>query len=171
MAKFVSDAEHALKGTVARPRVNNLINLVVEGGRPTCPRALSKTARKEWRTMLKLLESRGVLDPGTGPNLELWARTKARWIECITDLDTHGLVLKATKTTSRGELYTVETENPMLKIAQDCEATLLQLLKAFGLEPASRERVKKVRTTVGRASEPAWVTKLKAEAKDAGPEE
>jgi P27 family predicted phage terminase small subunit len=162
----LSDEQHALQGTELRSRVPNVISLVAQGGRPKCPRNMSKPARKEWLAMVKLLESRSVLDPGAGATLEMWAITKARWNDCIADINARGLMVEVTKATSKGGIYTVTTENPMLKIAETCEAQLQQLSKALGIEPASREKVKKVKAVARANAEPAWLTKLKEQPDD-----
>jgi P27 family predicted phage terminase small subunit len=160
----LSDELHALKGTVLRSRsARRVIPLSLLAGRPKCPRHLSKAARKEWLAIVKLLESRGVLDPGAGPTLELYADTRVRWLAAKADLDKRCLMVQVTKSTSKGEIYSVEVENPYLKIAQDCEATLQQLAKALGIEPASREKVKKVKAIAKADATPAWLTKLRQE--------
>jgi P27 family predicted phage terminase small subunit len=163
--------QHALQGTERRVTVPNVINLAVQGGRPKCPRHLSKAARKEWMAIVKLLESRSVLDPGAGNTLELWATTKARWLEAKQDLETRGLMLQVQKATSKGELYMTEAENPMLAISEKCEAQLIQLTKALGIEPASREKVKKVKTVARAANTPAWLVNLHEKEKTNGPDD
>lgn len=152
---------HALKGT-HQQRENNVIPLALVGGRPTCPKHLSKAARKEWLAAVKLLEARGTLEPGCGPTLNLYAVLMARWLEAKADIDARGLQIKTKKTTSRGEIYEVEIENPMLRIAQDSEAQLQQLTKTLGIAPDAREKVKKVKT-VARAGAvlPAWYVPAK----------
>jgi P27 family predicted phage terminase small subunit len=161
----LSDDLHALKGTVPEPRKASVVPLALLGGRPKCPRHLSKAARKEWLAAVKLLEARCTLDPGAGPTLELYATTKARWLECMADLDKRGLMVTVTKATSKGDLYEVEIENPMLEIAQNCESALMQLTKTLGIAPDAREKVKKVKA-VGRASTlPAWLTQLQGKDK------
>src|SRR5579862_2366973 len=129
----LSDQEHALKGTERRCRVPNVISLATTAGRPTCPRSLSKAAKKEWRAIVNLLESRSVLDPGAGPTLELYANIRARYLKAMADVDKNGEQIMQTKSTSKGELYTVLVENPYLKIATECEAQLMQLTKTLGI--------------------------------------
>ena len=159
----LTEAEAALKGVASKAKV---VPLVLVGGRPKCPRTLSKAARKEWLAVVKLLETRSTLDPGAGPTLELYATTKARWLECMARLDKEGLMVTVTKATSKGDLYDIEAENPVLEIAQACEAALQQLTKTLGIAPDAREKVKKVKAVARASAEPAWFTKLKAEVKD-----
>jgi|HubBroStandDraft_1064217.scaffolds.fasta_scaffold156152_3 P27 family predicted phage terminase small subunit len=153
---------HALKGTEPQPRKPNVIPLALLAGRPKCPRTLSKAARMEWLAALKLLESRGTLDPGAGPTLELYATTKARWLECMEDLNRRGLQIEITKATSKGDLYTITADNPMLKIAQDCEAQLMQLTKTIGIAPDAREKVRKVKPVARASAVPAWLASRQA---------
>jgi P27 family predicted phage terminase small subunit len=162
-ARHLTEAQ--IKERTAR-QAGNVIPLALVAGRPTCPRHLSKAARKEWLAMVKLLESRSVLDPGSGPTLELWATTKATWIEAKADLDRRGLQIEIQKVTSKGELYTTTIENPMLKIVDNCVATLQQLTKSLGIDPSAREKVKKVKGVAragSNSNKPAWLLKLEAE--------
>jgi P27 family predicted phage terminase small subunit len=147
------DELHALKGTASKAA--NVIPMALTGGRPKCPRHLSKAARREWLALVKLLEARGVLDPGAGPTLELYATTKVRWLEAKADVDKRGIQIMVTKTTARGELYEAEIQNPMLAVEQDSAAMIKDLTKSLGLDPSARERVKKVRS-VSRSGSPAW---------------
>jgi P27 family predicted phage terminase small subunit len=153
----LSDDLHGLKGTVPQPRKGDSIPLALSGGRPKCPRHLSKAARKEWLAAVKLLESRGTLDPGTGPTLELYATTKARWLECMADLNVRGLMIEETRFSSKGEQYTVTVPNPLLKVAENCEAALQQLTKTIGIAPDAREKVKKVKPVARVSAVPAWL--------------
>jgi P27 family predicted phage terminase small subunit len=162
----LSDTLHTLKGTEAAPRDPKVIPLAMQGGRPVCPRHLSKTARKEWLAAVKLLEARCTLDPAAGPTLELYAETRSRWLEAKADINTRGLLITIQKSTSKGELYDATVENPMLDVAQTCEAQLMQLTKTLGIAPDSREKVQKVKA-VGRASNlPLWLQPIMAADKE-----
>lgn len=158
MPKYVSAEQHELKGTEPRPRLAPVVSTTIHGGRPKCPRHLSKAARKEWLSAVKLLESRGTLDPGAGPTLEVYAETRARWLEAKADIAARGLQIEVQKATSKGELYTVTAENPMLKIAESCESALQQLTKQLGIAPDAREKVKKVKQPARPGALPAWYT-------------
>jgi phage terminase small subunit len=91
---------HRLRGREPQPR--KVIPLTLLGGRPKCPRTLSKAAHKEWLAAVRLLEARGTLDPGAGDTLVLYATTKARWLECMADLDKNGLMVRSQRLTARG---------------------------------------------------------------------
>lgn len=158
---------HDLKGTASKANKANVIPLSLQGGRPTCPRHLSKAARREWFAAIRLMEARGTLDPGAGPTLLIYATTMARWLECMADLNTRGLQITIQKATSRGDLYETTVENPMLEIAQNCEAQLMQLTKTLGIAPDSRAKVEKVKPVARASAMPAWLIKAQ-EAVDAG---
>ena len=165
----LDDELHALKGTEARPRKATVISLSAKGGRPTCPRHLSKVARREWLAAVKLMEARGTLDPGAGPTLEVYATTRERWLVAKADLTKNGLQIEITKSTSRGEVYTVFEINPMLKVAENCEAALQQLTKSLGIDPSAREKVKKLKQAArATGTGPAWLTDLIAKEKQNG---
>jgi P27 family predicted phage terminase small subunit len=162
----LSDTEHAIRGTERRVTVPNVISLAAQGGRPKCGRHMSKAARKHWLAAVRLLESRSVLDPGAGATLELYAVTMDRWLQAKSDLDKRGLQIEETRSSNRGEIYTVTVVNPMLKVAENCEAALQQLTKTLGLAPDAREKVKKVKAVARANAEPAWLTKLKEQQDD-----
>lgn len=153
---------HDLKGTASQAAKPNVIALATQGGRPVCPRHLSKSARKEWLAAVKLLEARCTLDPAAGPTLELYAETRARWLEAKADVNTRGLLITIQKSTSKGDLYEATIENPLLEVAQTCEAQLMQLTKTLGIAPDSREKVQKVKAVARAGNEPAWLLELKA---------
>jgi P27 family predicted phage terminase small subunit len=138
-----------LKERAARQE-GNVIPLALAGGRPKCPKHLSKAARKEWLSAVKLLAARGVLDAGAGATLALYAVTMSRWLEAKADLDARGLQVDVTKATSKGELYTVTEINPMLKVATEAEAQLLSITKSLGIDPSAREKVKKLKDAVAK---------------------
>lgn len=161
---------HELKGTASKASKANVIPLSLQAGRPTCPRHLSKAARREWFSAIRLMEARGTLDPGAGPTLLIYATTMARWLEAKANVDKNGMMVETTKQTSKGELYTVTIENPMLCIQVDAEAQLMQLTKTLGIAPDSRTRVEKVKAVARPNAMPAWLIKAQ-EAVDAGQSE
>lgn len=152
---------HELKGTASKASKANVVPLALMGGRPVCPRHLSRAARKEWLAAVKLLEARCTLDPAAGSTLELYAETRARWLEAKADINLRGLQITIQKATSRGDLYETTVENPMLEIAQTCEAQLMQLTKTLGIAPDSRSKVDKVKPVARASTIPLWLAKAK----------
>ena len=68
-------------GDHAQPKVTTSAN---RGGRPKCPRHLSKAAKVEWRRALGELEERKVLTKGDYTLLAVYAEVFARWIAAKT---------------------------------------------------------------------------------------
>ena len=151
---------HALKGTQAEPRKRPTVSSVAESSRPVCPRHIKGTARKAWNEVVQLLERRKTLDEAAGPTLLIYATTMARWLEAKADVDKRGLMLWIKKTTSKGDLYDAEIENPMLAIQTEAEAQLLQITKQLGIAPDAREKVLPVKPLPKPNAAPAWLVQM-----------
>jgi P27 family predicted phage terminase small subunit len=101
-----------------------------------------------------LLEQRGTLTAGDSDILALYGTVAARWIEAKESLQTEGLMVMVKMLDSNGIVHEVERQNPYYKIATTCERQLLAITKSLGLDPASRDKVKK-------AAPPAEVIEFK----------
>jgi P27 family predicted phage terminase small subunit len=120
--------------------------IVSEAGRPRLPRHLCPEAVLAWREAVRLLRKRGTLTAGDAPTLEVFAETKARWIQAKKDLAERGLQITYTVLDKNGQAHEREKTNPNLKIAEFAEKQLLALAKALGLSPDSREKIKPPKT-------------------------
>ncbi len=160
---FVPEHIHTLKGTAQTPRKRETVSAVAEGNRPICPRHLSRSARKAWNEVVRLLERRKTLDEAAGPTLLIYATTMARWLQAKADVDKNGMMVETTKQTSKGDLYTVSIENPMLGIQVDAEAQLLQITKSLGIDPSAREKVLPVKPTPKLGAKPTWLLAMEKE--------
>ena len=87
----------------------------------------------------------------------------ARFLEAKADVEKRGMMITVTKSTSKGDLYTTEIENPMLAIQVDAEAQLLQITKQLGIAPDAREKVLPVKPTARPGAEPAWMVAARAQ--------
>jgi P27 family predicted phage terminase small subunit len=144
---------HALKGTSPEPRKRPSVSEAATSSRPTCPRHIKAgtTAHKAWREAYRLMLERGTLDEAAGPTLIIYATTMARFLEAKADVLARGMMITVQKSTSKGDLYDVEIENPMLAIQVDAEAQLLQITKSLGIDPSAREKVLRVKGGAGPA--------------------
>lgn len=131
--------EHLLHGTVPQGKVER--PSVYQGGRPKFAKHLSPAARKEVKRITRILESRGTVTEGEFAVLALYGEVYSRWVACTTQIG-DDLMVTTQVTDNNGNLRTVTRLNPLLKIAQQCEARLQSLLKDLGLTPGSREKVK-----------------------------
>jgi P27 family predicted phage terminase small subunit len=62
--------------------------------RPTCPKELSKEAKKEWRRLVPILEELGLLGRTDRGHLAAYCASFARFIEAEGHLDKEGSILK-----------------------------------------------------------------------------
>jgi P27 family predicted phage terminase small subunit len=111
-------------------------------GTPRPPSWLSKSARGEFKRIVRHLQERGTVSSADGAYLAVYAIAYSRLIEAQKDLDAKGLRVTVTVLDSHGKAVEVTRDNPALKLVQQSEKTVLSFLRQAGLTPASRERVK-----------------------------
>jgi len=127
-----------LKGQEAnhsRDRASNL-SAGIEGGRPTRPGHLSKTAKKEWNRVVKLLLQRGTLTKADASILEVYVQTYDQQRECLDEIAKSG----SFETDLDGFRCETAAAKRSLKLGIQLRALLVQL----GLTPAAREKAKRV---------------------------
>lgn len=117
----------------------------VAAGRPKLPGHLSPEAVEAWKKVCKDLKAKGTLAKTDAGTLEVYAEVKASWIMAKRDEHERGQVIEEERFSKSGDRYTVRIVNPSMQIARDCSRQLLQLLKALGLSPDAREKVRGVR--------------------------
>ncbi|HML40362.1 MAG TPA: phage terminase small subunit P27 family [Bellilinea sp.] len=100
---------------------------------PSCPRHLSKEARREWRRVSKELYEAGLLTRVDRAALAAYCQAWARWVEAETELQGQSL----TGTTDKGYEY----PNPLLAISKAALADMRRFMSDFGMTPSSRSKV------------------------------
>jgi P27 family predicted phage terminase small subunit len=141
--RAISIEEHKLKGT--RP-TRAASGAPSEAGRPRMPKHLSESAQRVWKETLRLLRRRGTLTADTGPTLAIYAECVATWEVAKADIIARGQIISETRFSKSGTEYQIDVVNPSMKIKENCERQALAVLKALGLSPDAREKVKKART-------------------------
>jgi len=131
--------QHLLEGSVPQAKPDKASPY--QGGRPKFPSHLSKVARIEMKRCVRILEERGTVTEGDFATLAVYAEVYARWIQCKREMG-DALMVTTTVLDSNGVARSVTRVNPLLKIAQACESRMLSLVKALGLTPIDREKVK-----------------------------
>lgn len=131
--------EHVLHGTVPQGKPDR--PSVFQGGRPKFPAHLSKVARKEMKRVVTILMERGTATEGDFAIAAVHAEVYARWITCKAQIG-DDLMVVTQVTDNNGNLRTVSRLNPLIKVAQQCEARLQSLAKDLGLTPVTRDKVK-----------------------------
>jgi P27 family predicted phage terminase small subunit len=130
----------------------------VPGGSPGRPRVplqikADVAAFGAWKEAVRLLRKRGTLSASDAPILTVYALVFSKCMLANADIASRGFEVEVTRTSKSGELYETTIPNPSVRIATDCERQLLQLAKALGLSPDSREKVRAVRRS---APKPKW---------------
>jgi P27 family predicted phage terminase small subunit len=135
-----SDELHALHGTKPHKSAAKTVGSL-PADEPEMPKHLTAEARKEWKRLLPLLLERGSLTPGDSAALALYAETFSRWLLAKRDVEENGLTITSTVLDSSGQPVSNRKINPSLRIVENCERSLRNFLREFGLTPATRERV------------------------------
>lgn len=128
-------------------------------GLPNCPTHLMKDAKAEWRRMVPILESMGLLSTLDMAALAAYCQAYGRWQQAeremkrLTKKGTTGLLLK----TAQGNYI----QNPLLGIVSRNIQIMRQFITEFGLSPSARSRIQ-VDKTFGEEDElQAWEKKKK----------
>lgn len=103
------------------------------GPDPTCPAHLGGDARREWRRIVPLLRTAGLLDSSYRAKLAAYCVQYGRWVDAELELRTKGPV-----TLSPSEYPIV---NPWLSVANKAMALMAGLAADFGLSPVDAARL------------------------------
>jgi P27 family predicted phage terminase small subunit len=121
-----------LSGTLRKHRTN-AEEPVVTPDIPTCPRELSRAARKEWRRIGPELAQMGLLSRIDRAALAMYCDHYGRWLEAIAALQKYGVVIKSPNG--------YPMQSPYVAIANKAGEQVRLLLAEFGMSPSSRTRV------------------------------
>ncbi len=128
----------------------------IQGGRPRCPADFSELEVSCFKAACRILKQRGTLSKGDSESLEMWARTKARYIRCSMAVADEGEVVEETRFSKSGDEYTIKVKNPNLTIVEQCERALQAMAKSLGLTVADRSKVKATRGTAAAKRDDKW---------------
>jgi P27 family predicted phage terminase small subunit len=131
---------HALQGTTSVAKPKQPSNFVA--GRPKPPAHLCKDALIEFKRVSKILGARKTETAGDFATLAVYAECYSRWVEAKRKLAAAGLEIEQTVLDSNGQPHTNLKINPLLRVVENCETKLLALVRALGLTPDTRDRVK-----------------------------
>ena len=142
--KPLSDLEHSLRGT--RPtRAKPVEPSKVPAGRPKMPTHLSEAAQKEWRRILPILTERSTLSRADSTALGIYCEQYARWVAAKHQVETEGATITSVVLDAKGNPHSTTKLHPALKIVDQCEKSLRNLMREFGCTPQSRESIKPAR--------------------------
>ena len=100
---------------------------------PACPKWLEPEAKKEWRRLVKQMETLGILTQVDMAAFAGYCQAYARWKEAEEFITQHGSIVK----TPSGYWQQV----PQVSIAQTYLKIMNRFAEQFGLTPASRSRI------------------------------
>src|SRR5271169_5139221 len=153
-------ALHELHGTVPNGRVDNPL---IPAGRPRYPKGLTKAARKVFKHLCSLLESRRTLTEGEYYLLQMYAEVWDRRGRAQAKLLAEGEIRLYNRLDPNGVAHQIEKPNLNMKIVEVAEKQLVAILDRLGLTPASASKIKQTgapaRTVVPGSMEalhPTW---------------
>jgi len=101
--------------------------------RPKIPAHLGPAARTEWMRVMRIMEPMGVITEAEADILAMYCNSYARWVQCNREIERQGLLILSDKGTAM--------RNPLLKVADDAERTMLRILGELGMTPSARVRL------------------------------
>lgn len=112
-------------------------------GVPVCPSWLSREAKAEWRRVVPVLASLGILTTVDRCALAAYCAAWARLVEAERLIAEHGQQMVALEyETSDGQsIYVRPAPNPALAEAAKASGIIRQFCSEFGLTPSSRSRI------------------------------
>jgi P27 family predicted phage terminase small subunit len=101
---------------------------------PKPPAHLSKTAKKEWERMSKVLYSSGLLTQLDYSEFAIYCQSWGRWVDAEKKISDTSMVVK----TANGN----PINNPYMNIANTAMRDCHKFLSEFGMTPSSRTKIK-----------------------------
>jgi len=102
-------------------------------GLPRAPSFLDKTAKKEWRRMVKELHPIGLLTNIDLTAFAAYCTTYSIWMDAVLQVQKHGPLIKAQSG--------FPMQSPYLQIQNKAQGEMRKWLVEFGMSPSSRSRV------------------------------
>ena len=132
----VPDSLKMIRGTFRKDRVNkNAPNPALVCPKPS--KSLNDKEQKVWDELAPMLFNLGVLTEMDIVALTLLCRDIAMYRECLAIVNKEGMVIKMVG--SQGQ--TVLKVNPSYTIQRQLAGDILQMLREFGMTPASRMKI------------------------------
>lgn len=117
---------------------------------PTCPRHLSKEARREWRRLATGLFRMGMLTDVDRGVFAAYCQAWGRWVEAENEIAKSGPVLRAVLRNKDGNVIKDEDgnpvpggyyQNPFLAVANRAWSNMVKAAAEMGISPSSRSRI------------------------------
>lgn len=104
---------------------------------PKCPAHLTPKAKTVWKSLVKHLETMGVMTLPDGLALEQLCSAYAEWRDLVKLIEVDGYTYKTNG--AGGEMLI--KGNPAVAMASDAQKRIRGMLQEFGLTPSSRTKV------------------------------
>lgn len=102
-------------------------------GKPKAPAHLSKGAKAHWARTMKVMWPTGVITLAESDLLSTYCEAVARWLEAKTEIRAKGMLLVSA--------HGGPIRNPLLKVLDDAERTMLRCQSELGMTPSARARL------------------------------
>jgi P27 family predicted phage terminase small subunit len=119
----------------------------LQPGDPTMPAGLSEAAQTEWREIIGVLRTMGVLTPADGKALAAYCYAFDVWMQANESVKKHGVLIEEpimgrVGTPEQNEVIDHKTKkNPAVAIANEALKTMKSFLVEFGMTPSSRSKL------------------------------
>jgi P27 family predicted phage terminase small subunit len=114
----------------------------VPPGRPKFPAGISPAAKRTFKRIVRLLETRRTCTEGDVEIIRLFCVALDRHARALDHILVEGEICEYTRLDSNGQPHQVWKENLWLKVATDAEKLQLAALDRLGLTPLNRGKVK-----------------------------
>ena len=101
--------------------------------KPKAPGHLSDAERVEWRRIMRILEPMGVVTEAEADILALYVAAYAQWVACRRGIEADGMITVSERGTPM--------RNPLLKVSDDAQRTMVRCMSELGLTPGARVRL------------------------------
>lgn len=135
-------SEEWLRGSKSKAATPPSAPSNVVAGRPRIPKDLSPDARKVFKRLCVLLESRRALTEGDTELLRLYAVVFDRHKRAMAHVAAENEITTYTRLDNHGVAHDIEKKNLWLDVATTAERTMVGILDRLGLTPANREKIK-----------------------------
>lgn len=139
-------AVHRLNGNprhFTKAQLDGVDNPQPEIASPEMPRGMGRAANREWKRIVPMLLANGLLTEIDGMELACYCRTCAAIEELHRDIKKHGHILIEPIFNKLGEqLAEKHYANPAVGMLRQAEKNMASFATKFGLDPASRSKLK-----------------------------
>jgi P27 family predicted phage terminase small subunit len=149
MAKGRRPLPSAVKNLRGNPgkRTPNANEPELQSGDPVMPPRLSEAAQDEWKRIVPILRTMGLLTPADGAALAAYCYAFDLWMLANDEVKEFGILIKAPVMGRKGTpeenevVAYITRKNPAVAIGNEQLKTMKSFLVEYGLTPSSRSKL------------------------------